>query len=116
LESNSMIYAAHILDPRCKASMIKDMMPAQFDQIIDDVKHYFKTEWPAAAGQDVNSSLWSYLAVAERTLLPCAAAEADVKRLFSGCRDEYGIRRHALHSNTVRVLTLLRSNYQSEDK
>ncbi|KAH9204024.1 hypothetical protein DL95DRAFT_235439, partial [Leptodontidium sp. 2 PMI_412] len=24
LESNSMIYAAHILDPRCKASMIKD--------------------------------------------------------------------------------------------
>ena len=47
-----MIYAAHILDPRCKASMIKDMMPAQFDQIIDDVKHYFKTEWPAVAGQD----------------------------------------------------------------
>ncbi|KAH6722005.1 hypothetical protein BKA61DRAFT_568563 [Leptodontidium sp. MPI-SDFR-AT-0119] len=52
LESNSMIYAAHILDPRYKASMIKDMMPAQFDQIIDDVKHYFKTEWLAVAGQD----------------------------------------------------------------
>jgi hypothetical protein len=189
LESNSMIYAAHILDPRCKASMIKDMMPVQFDQIIDDVKHYFKTEWPAVAGQDapnlehgplelgterpfgmsiaqwrgvqakrereaelfviraiceldrwigmdpeewieasrfdphfvrnwwkVNSSLWPHLAVAARALLPCAAAEVDVERLFSGCRDEYGIRRHALHSNTVRMLTLLRSNYQSEDK
>jgi hypothetical protein len=32
--------------------MIKDMMPAQFDQIIDNVKHYFKAEWPAVAEQD----------------------------------------------------------------
>jgi len=189
LESNSMIYAAHILDPRCKASMIKDMMPVQFDQIIDDVKRYFKTEWPAVAGQDapnlehtplglgaecpfgmsiaqwrgvqakreretelfvtraiceldrwiemdpegwietsrfdphfvcnwwkVSSSLWPHLAVAARTLLPCTAAEVNVERLFSGCRDEYRIRRHALHLNTVRMLTLLRSNDQSEDK
>jgi hypothetical protein len=33
----------------------------------------------------------------------------------SGCRDEYGIRRHSLKSETVRVLTLLRSAYESED-
>lgn len=184
LESNSMIYAAHILDPRCKVSIIKNIMPIQFDQIIDDVKDYFKTEWPAVAGKDapnlehsllelgakrpfgmsipqwhgvqakrereaelfvtwaiceldrwigidpeeyievprfdphfirnwwkVNSSLWPHLAVAARTLLPWAAAEADFERLFSYCWDEYGIRRHALHSNTVRMLTLLRSNY-----
>jgi hypothetical protein len=72
--------------------------------------HFVRNWWK------VNSSLWPHLAVAARALLPCAAAEVDVERLFSGCRDEYGIRRHALHSNTVRMLTLLRSNYQSEDK
>jgi hypothetical protein len=50
----------------------------------------------------------SYLAVVR--------TEVDVERLFSGCRDEYGIRRHALKAGTVRVLTLSRSQYQSEDK
>jgi hypothetical protein len=35
--------------------------------------------------------------------------KVDVERLFSGCRDEYGLRRHALKAGTVRVLTLLRS-------
>lgn len=50
---NSIIYAANILDPGCKGSVvIKDMMPVQFDQIIDDVKHYCKAEWPSVAGQD----------------------------------------------------------------
>jgi len=56
------------------------------------------------------------LAVAARHLLPCSASEVDVERLFSSCRDEYGIRRHALKASTVQVLTLLRSAYQSEDK
>jgi len=53
--------------------------------------------------------------MAARDLLPCSALEVDVKRLFSGCRDKYGIRRHSLKSETVRVLTLLRSAYESED-
>jgi hypothetical protein len=56
------------------------------------------------------------LAIAARHLLPCSASEVDVERLFSGCRDEYGIRRHALKASTVRVLTLLQSAYQSEDE
>ena len=39
-----------------------------------------------------------------------------MERLFSGCKDEIGIRRHALKAETVRVLTLLRSSYTSQDK
>jgi hypothetical protein len=36
-------------------------------------------------------------------------------RLSSGCRDEFGIRRHSLKAKTVRVLVLLRSSYTAED-
>ncbi|KAH8589123.1 ribonuclease H-like domain-containing protein, partial [Bisporella sp. PMI_857] len=46
---NAMIFAAHILDPRCKTSMIADMMPGQCDTIISMVKKYMITEWPALA-------------------------------------------------------------------
>ncbi len=53
--------------------------------------------------------------MAARDLLPCSTLEVDVERLFSGCRDKYGIRRHSLKSETVRVLTLLQSTYKSED-
>jgi hypothetical protein len=55
------------------------------------------------------------LAKAARVLLAVSASEVDVERLFSGCRDEFGIRRHSLKADTVRVLTLLRSSYTSED-
>jgi hypothetical protein len=62
-----------------------------------------------------HASEWPQLAKAARDLLPCAASEVDVKRLFSGCRDKYRIRRHLLKANTVRVITLLRSAYTTED-
>jgi hypothetical protein len=183
---NAMIFVAHILDPRCKTSMIADMMPGQCDTIISMVKKYMITEWPALAevqipdlqpvpfierpdgmsiahwkaiqnkhardreaglqaaiseldrwlqsapldwDERVNNdpdflrkwwkeqwSQWPQLAEAARDLLPCSASEVDVERLFSGCRDEYGIRRHALKTETVRVMTLLRSSYGTEDK
>jgi hypothetical protein len=58
---------------------------------------------------------WPQLAYATRDLLACSSSEVDVERLFSGCRDEYGIRRHALKAETVRVMTLLRSAYFHED-
>jgi hypothetical protein len=58
---------------------------------------------------------WPHLAAASRDLLPCSTSEVDVERLFSGCRDEYGIRRHSLKAETVRVSVLLRSAYQMED-
>jgi hypothetical protein len=183
---NAMLFAAHILDPRCKTSMIADMMPDQRDAIVSMVKKYMITEWPALAevqilglqpepfierpngmsiahwkaiqnkhardreaglqaaiseldrwlqsapldwDEHVNNdpdflrkwwkehwSQWPQLAEAARNLLPCSASEVDVERLFSGCRDEYGIRRHALKAETVRVMTLLRSTYGTEDK
>ncbi|OAQ58956.1 hypothetical protein VFPPC_11895 [Pochonia chlamydosporia 170] len=59
---------------------------------------------------------WPLLAAAARDLLSVSGSEVDVERLFSGCRDEFGIRRHALKAATVRVLTLLRSAYTQEDK
>jgi hypothetical protein len=46
---NAMLFAAHILDPRCKTSMIADMMPDQRDAIVSVVKKYMITEWPALA-------------------------------------------------------------------
>jgi len=186
MEKCTIIYAAHILDPRCKTSLIKDMMGDQTDRIVTAVTDYFKAEWPetVATGsastswqssaalpdtrpadisiarwkqlqskmaQDVQASIapltselerwlaskpeewqtspdfvrmwwkehasqWPELAVAARDLLPVSASEVDVERLFSGCRDEIGIRRHSLKAETVRVLTLLRSAYASEDE
>ena len=58
---------------------------------------------------------WPKLAAAARDLLAISASEVDVERLFSGCRDEVGMRRHSLKSDTIRVLTLLRSAYTTED-
>ena len=49
-------------------------------------------------------------------LLPYSASEVDIERLFSGYKDEIGIRRHALKAETVRVLTLFWSSYNSQDK
>ena len=189
LEKNALIYAAHILDPRCRGAMIKNMMPDQFDEVIHSATTFFHAEWPQLAKDDtptlsntlsnepttrpfgmslaqwkaiqnkkakddearisqptsellrwlaleplewstqVNNDPdfvrkwwkehqyeWPQLARAMRDLLPCSASEVDVERLFSGCKDEIGIRRHALKAETVRVLTLLRSSYTSQDK
>jgi len=46
MEKAMMIFAAHILDPSCKTSLIKDIMPDKFDRIITLVKKYFEAEWP----------------------------------------------------------------------
>jgi hypothetical protein len=62
-----------------------------------------------------NRHKWPGLSKAARFLLPTSASEVDVERLFSGCRDEFGIRRHSLKAETVRVLVLLRSSYTAED-
>lgn len=189
LEKNPMIYAAHILDPRCRTTVIKLMQQDKSVTILDDTRKYFLKEWPALMAQSVqledggnekilterpfnmgpgqwavlqqaqaqaglqfeaqlvseldrwwqsetidfnaihssdpdflrkwwkeNAPKWPLLAIVARHLLPCSASEVDVERLFSGCRDEIGIRRHALKADTVRVLTLLRSAYTAEDK
>lgn len=71
---------------------------------------YVRRWWKAHATE------WPLLAQAARVLIPTSASEVDVERLFSGCRDEFGIRRHSLKAETVRVLTLLRSAYTSEDE
>ncbi|KAM4067081.1 hypothetical protein HRG_012198 [Hirsutella rhossiliensis] len=44
---------------------------------------------------------WPLLAAAARDLLSVSGSEVDVERLFSGCRDEFGIRRHALKADTT---------------
>jgi hypothetical protein len=164
LDKNALIYAAHILDPRCKTSMIKDIMLDKAEQVLTAVRKYFKSEWPELAKDDVSSlspqsltsnnrpdgvslaqwkaiqhkrvkeaevgaaqptsklerwlqseplewdtninnnpnflqlwwkehtAQWPLLAKAARDLLPCSALEVDVERLFSGCRDKFGIR------------------------
>ena len=62
-----------------------------------------------------HASEWPQLAKAARDLLPYAALEVDVKRLFSGYRDKYRIRRHLLKADTVCVIILLWSAYITED-
>lgn len=187
LDESPMTYAAHILDPRCRTTMIRDMMPVKAEKVLDTVREYFLENWPRLAivenpvvtgdlatasrpegtsiaqwrgmlarrdkqiadsivqatseldrwystialqwDKDTNNNPdflpmwwkanhkdWPLLAGVARHLLPCCSSEVDVERLFSGCCDEYGIRRHSLKASTVRVLTLLRSQYQSEDE
>jgi hypothetical protein len=46
LEKHTMLYAAYILDPRCRMSLIKDIMPDKADSILLAIQRYFKREWP----------------------------------------------------------------------
>jgi hypothetical protein len=187
IEQAIMIFAAHILDPTCKASLIKEMMPEKWTQINTSLARYFEEEWPQTvfvtsldstpplsptalntrptdmsiarwkvlqnklsqdaslapstltselerwlASEPVNdldsndrhtvrkwwkqhAHEWPALATAARDVLAVSASEVDVERLFSGCKDEIGIRRHSLKSDTIRVLTLLRSIYNTQD-
>jgi hypothetical protein len=82
----------------------------QFDESIAKSPDFLRNWWKEHKDE------WPLLASAARDLLSVSGSEVDVERLFSGCRDEFGIRRHALKADTVRVLTLLRSAYTQEDK
>lgn len=84
--------------------------PSDWDTTLNNDPDFLRKWWKEHACQ------WRHLAEAARDLLPCSASEVDVERLFSGCRDEYGIRRHALKAETVRVMTLLLSTYGTEDQ
>jgi hypothetical protein len=42
---NIMIFAAHVLDPRCKKSLIEEQMPLEAVNI-KSVREYLKWEWP----------------------------------------------------------------------
>ncbi len=81
----------------------------EWDDKINNGPEFVRLWWKEHAAE------WPLLAKAARDLLPCSASEVDVERLFSGCRDEIGIRRHSLRPDTVRVLMLLRSAYCTED-
>jgi hypothetical protein len=57
-----MLYAAHMIDPRCRTSLIKDMMPDKADLLILlAIQRYFRREWPQTgfAGTPVTASLVS---------------------------------------------------------
>jgi hypothetical protein len=82
----------------------------EFDESIAKSPDFLRKWWKEHKGE------WPLLAAAARDLLSVSGSEVDVERLFSGCRDEFGIRRHALKADTVRVLTLLRSAYTQEDE
>lgn len=84
--------------------------PENQDQNTNDSSDFVRNQ------QKEHASQQPQLAAAARNLLPCSALEVDVERLFSSCRDKYGIRRHSLKAETVRVLMLLQSVYMSEDK
>jgi hypothetical protein len=56
-----MLYAAYILDPRCRTSLIKDMMPDKAEVVVLAVQRYFKREWPqtGSTGTPITASLLS---------------------------------------------------------
>ncbi len=83
--------------------------PIEFDELTNQDRDFVRKQ------QKENAYSWPALAKATQALLPCSVSKVDVERLFSGCRDEYGLRRHALKADTVRVMTLLRSQYTSKD-
>lgn len=45
LEKHTMLYAAHILDPRFCTPLIIDMMPDNAEMVLLAVQRYFKREW-----------------------------------------------------------------------
>src|SRR6266487_4782120 len=53
LEKNALIYITHILDPRYRGAMIKNMMPDQFDEVIHSATTFFHAEWPQLAKDDM---------------------------------------------------------------
>ncbi|PMD51266.1 uncharacterized protein K444DRAFT_601551 [Hyaloscypha bicolor E] len=44
---NDIYYAAHVLDPRIKLTLIKEQYGDQADEVIERVKAYFKRQYPA---------------------------------------------------------------------
>jgi hypothetical protein len=44
-----MLFAAHILDPRYKISIIANIMPDQSNAVLSIVKKYITTKWPSVA-------------------------------------------------------------------
>jgi hypothetical protein len=58
MEKCTIIYAAYILDPRCKTSLIKDMIGDQAGRIVTAVTDYFKAEWPGAVATGSSSTSW----------------------------------------------------------
>src|SRR6266487_6107867 len=83
--------------------------PIEFDESTNQDRDFVRKWWKE------NAYSWPALAKAARALLPCSVSEVDVERLFSSYRDEYRLRRHALKVDTVRIITLLQSQYTSED-
>jgi hypothetical protein len=48
LESD-LIFAAHVLDPRIKLTMIKEQYGDQAGDIIDRIKSFFRTQYPSTS-------------------------------------------------------------------
>jgi hypothetical protein len=56
MEKCTIIYAAHILDPRCKTSLIKGMKGDKTDRVVTAVTEYFKAEWPETVSTGSSST------------------------------------------------------------
>jgi len=54
------------------------------------------------------------MAYAARDFLPLPASEVVCKRLFSTGRDMLGLRRHRLNRETMRLLILLKDEFDAE--
>lgn len=183
---STIIFAAHVLDPRFKFTLIREQYGDEADQIIERVKSFFKREYPRTSlppvqeqpterppgmaihhwqmlqranrlNRSTSSNLTSqqmddfdrYLyddpisiasdpvqegeewllnwwklhgarypdvATACRDIFAIPSAEVDVERLFSGGRDQIGIRRSAQDAQTMRLSRLLKSHWDQEDK
>ena len=176
-----LYFAAHVLDPRLKTTMLRVQYADQADEYIDRIKIFFKENYssgavaraePEPAPQrppNVSIHTWNILqqaraineeqqgvaieddferyltspcvthfdhtiddfllhwwkihetefptvAKAARDLLAVPIAEVDVERLFSEGRDILGVRRMAMDAETMRLIRLLKSHFDQEDK
>ena len=73
---------------------------------------------PFVISPPVNPTGFQYpnVAKAARALLAIPSAEVDIERLFSEGRDVVGIRRMAMDADTMRILRLLKSYFDDQDK
>lgn len=100
--------------------------PVNQADLVTDFDRYFNnpmvTTWDASV-EDFNLQWWKAMefqypmvAKAARDLLAIPSAEVDIERLFLKGRDIIGIRRMALDADTMRILRLLKSHFDEQDK
>ncbi len=104
--------------------IVQDEIRDNYEKV-SDIKNYFNSKperlpVPTDSSSDIymqavltwwktNEYNYPLMSNIAKDHLAIPAASVQVERIFSGCRDLYGIRRNSLHANTVKMLMQYKS-------